>query len=72
MAIPPVAIAQVATNESSFFRGLQQVYSLSLGWYPNDHLRFLLQFSHVDVDRLDAPGTTRIGQDFETIAQVAF
>jgi phosphate-selective porin OprO/OprP len=46
---------------------MQQVYSLSLGWYPNDHLRFLLQFSHIGVDRLNATGAT-LGQDFEAIA----
>jgi phosphate-selective porin OprO/OprP len=57
------------------FGGKQQVYSLSLSWYPNDYLRFLLQFSHVDVDRLDATGTIQVGQEFQEIAlrsQVAF
>jgi hypothetical protein len=39
---------------------MQQVYSLSLGWYPNDHLRFLLQFSHIGVDRLNATGATQV------------
>lgn len=66
-------VSQAATG--GVFGGTQQVYSLSLSWYPNDYLRFLMQFSHVDVDRLDATGTTQVGQDFQDISlrsQVAF
>jgi phosphate-selective porin OprO and OprP len=65
-----------AASTGGVFGGLQQVYSVGLNWYPNDFLRFQLQFSHVDVDRRDASnGTTQVGQNFEDIAlrsQLAF
>jgi phosphate-selective porin OprO and OprP len=48
--------------------GQQQIAALALSWYPNDWLRFMLQFQYVDVNKLNSAGTTQIGQRFETIA----
>jgi phosphate-selective porin OprO/OprP len=48
--------------------GQQQIAALALSWYPNDWLRFMLQFQHVDVSKLNSAGTVQIGQRFETIA----
>jgi phosphate-selective porin OprO and OprP len=31
------------------FGGQQQIAALALSWYPNDWLRFMLQFQYVDV-----------------------
>jgi phosphate-selective porin OprO/OprP len=50
------------------YGGQQQVAAFALSWYPNDWLRFMLQFQYVDVDKLNSSGTLQIGQRFETIA----
>jgi phosphate-selective porin OprO and OprP len=50
------------------YGGQQQIAALALSWYPNDWLRFMLQFQHVDVSKLNSAGTVQIGQRFETIA----
>lgn len=66
-------ILQSATG--GVYGGLQQIFGATLSWYPNDWVRFYLQFQYTQVDRLNAAGTTQIGQKFETLAgrvQVAF
>jgi phosphate-selective porin OprO and OprP len=50
------------------FGGKQEVASAGLSWYPNAHVRFILQGSHVDVDRLDATGKFPVGQSFWDVA----
>src|ERR1700731_2898900 len=50
------------------FGGQQQIAALALSWYPNDWVRFMLQFQYVDVNKLNSAGTIQIGQRFETIA----
>ena len=55
--------------------GFQQIAALGLSWYPNDWIRLYLQGQYVNVDRLNAAGTSQIGQHFFTLAgrfQVAF
>ena len=57
------------------FGGLQQIFGVALSWYPNDWVRFYLQFQYSQIDKLNAAGTAQIGQHFETLAgrmQVAF
>ena len=57
------------------YGGYQQVFGAALSWYPNDWVRFYLQFQYSMVDKLNAAGTAQIGQKFETLAgrfQVAF
>jgi phosphate-selective porin OprO and OprP len=51
-------------NSGTIFGGKQEIASAGLSWYPNDHVRFLLQGSHVDVDRLDSTGRFQVGQSF--------
>ena len=50
------------------YGGQQQVASLALSWYPNDWLRFILQFQHTNVNKLNSAGTVQIGQRVETLA----
>jgi len=50
------------------YGGQQQVASLARSWYPNDWLRFILQFQHTNVNKLNSAGTVQIGQHFETLA----
>jgi phosphate-selective porin OprO and OprP len=57
------------------YGGYQQVFGTALSWYPNNWLRFELQFQYVNVNKLNSGGTTQIGQKFETLAgrlQIAF
>jgi phosphate-selective porin OprO/OprP len=57
------------------FGGLQQIFGVALSWYPNDWVRFYLQFQYSQIDKLNAAGTAQLGQHFETLAgrfQVAF
>jgi phosphate-selective porin OprO and OprP len=50
------------------YGGRQRIAALALSWYPNDWLRFMLQFQYVDVNKLNSAGMTQIGQRFETLA----
>ena len=50
------------------FGGQQQIAALALSWYPNDWLRFMLQFQYVDLNKLNSAGTVQIGQRFETLS----
>ena len=44
------------------YGGQQRIGALALSWYPNDWLRFMLQFQYVDVNKLNSAGTVPIGQ----------
>jgi phosphate-selective porin OprO/OprP len=64
----------VDLNSDNIKGGEQQVYGVSLSWYPNPLVRFMLQGDYVDVNRHSAGGT-QIGQNFWDVAlrsQVAF
>ena len=64
---------QAATG--GVYGGRQEIVGVGLSWYPNNLLRFMLNWDIVNVDRLNAAGTTQIGQRFHTIAlrtQLAF
>jgi len=57
------------------FGGRQELFGLGLSWYPNNNVRFLLNWNIVNVDRLDSSGRTQIGQRFHTLGlrtQVTF
>jgi len=57
------------------YGGQQQIAALALSWYANDWVRFMLQFQHTNVNKLNSAGKVQIGQRFETLAgrvQVAF
>jgi phosphate-selective porin OprO/OprP len=48
--------------------GDQRIFSLGVNWYPNNALRFLIDWQHIDIDRLGTiPGppivnNTQVGQ----------
>ena len=59
--------------------GEQQITTLGLNWYPNNTVRFLLDYQWVSIDRLDPEDTTaiitavpgsgaQIGQDYQVIS----
>jgi len=47
--------------------GDQKITSLGLNWYPNNTLRFLLDYQWVKVRRLSATGAN-IGEDVNTLS----
>ncbi|MBL8542582.1 MAG: hypothetical protein JNJ63_02135 [Hyphomonadaceae bacterium] len=67
-----------ATPAGGVRGGEQTITTLGLNWYPNNVLRFLLDYQRVEIDRFDpenssivtaAPGVgAQIGQDFEAIS----
>jgi phosphate-selective porin OprO/OprP len=62
--------------------GDQQVFAVGLNWYPNQVFRFMLDFDHVQIDRLspsatnfNTPTGAQIGQTYNVVAlrtQAAF
>ena len=50
------------------YGGRQQIGAVALDWYPNDWIRFILQFQYVDVNKLNSAGKVQIGQKFEMLA----
>jgi phosphate-selective porin OprO and OprP len=59
-------VSQTVTG--GIYGGLQKIVGVALSWYPNDWVRFYLQFQYTNVDRLNSAGTVQIGQQFETLA----
>jgi phosphate-selective porin OprO/OprP len=51
-------------NSGPIFGGRQEIASAGLSWYPNANVRFILQGSHGDVNRLDPIGRFQVGQTF--------
>ena len=54
--------------------GRQKIWTAGLNWYPNNAIRFLLDYQHTDVSRLDSAGGD-LGARLDAVslrAQVAF
>jgi len=64
-----------SASTGGVYGGSQDVYAVGLNWYPNDQLRFMLDYDIINVDRLNAAGTTQVGQRIQAVAlraQAAF
>jgi phosphate-selective porin OprO/OprP len=64
----------LATPADGIRGGEQQVWTAGLNWYLNPVVRFMLDYQHVDVDRLNGAGA-QIGQDYDAVSvrsQLAF
>lgn len=64
-----------AAGTGGVYGGSQTVYAAGLNWYPNENLRLMLDYDFINVDRLNAAGTTQIGQRVQAVgmrAQAAF
>lgn len=48
--------------------GEQTTYTVGLNWYPNNNVRFMLDYVNGDVERVNAAGTAQIGQSFQALA----
>ena len=54
--------------------GEQKIWTAGLNWYPNNAIRFLLDYQHTDVSRLSSTGDD-LGARLDAVslrAQVAF
>ena len=51
--------------------GEQKIHTVGVNWYVNNNVRFMLNYLHVDVDRLNAAGTTPIGDEYDAVAMRA-
>lgn len=76
-----VSGSALAGNPAAVAGGIQRSYSLGLNWYPNDLVRFLLDFNHLSYDKINVVATkgaalgTPVGANFNAItlrAQVAY
>ncbi len=64
-----------AASTGGVYGGTQDTYAVGVNWYPNDHLRLMLDYDIINVDRLSATGTTQVGQRVQAVAlraQAAF
>ena len=71
----------LAAEPSAILGGRQTAYSIGLNWYPNDEVRLMFDFSHVDYQKPNAASVVGLplgapaGARFDTIAlraQVAY
>ncbi|HEX8232066.1 MAG TPA: porin [Caulobacteraceae bacterium] len=66
--------AGLATPLGGIRGGEQEIWTLGLNWYLNTAIRFMFDYQHVDIDRLNSAGL-QIGQEYDAIAvrsQLAF
>lgn len=60
-------IAGLPTPVGGIRGGYQKIWTVGLNWYPNDAIRFLLDYQHTDVSRLDAAGAD-IGAKLDAVS----
>jgi phosphate-selective porin OprO and OprP len=48
------------------YGGKQQIYAVGLNWYLNSNMRVMLDYSWIDIDRLDSAGAP-IGQQVQAV-----
>lgn len=63
-AIPTVATAACF---DAIRGGEQKISTVGLNWYLNPTIRFMLDYQHVDIDRLNAAGV-QVGQTYNALA----
>jgi phosphate-selective porin OprO/OprP len=67
-------LAGLATPKDGIRGGDQRIWTAGLNWYPNNAIRFMLDYQHTDVSRLSSSGTDA-GARLDAVslrAQVAF
>lgn len=67
-------VAGAATPAGGVRGGEQKILSLGANWYLNPSMRLMLNYQHVEIDRLTATGA-QAGQEFDAVAaraQVTF
>ena len=65
-------VSQTVTG--AIYGGLQKIVGLNLSWYPNDWIRFYLQFQYTNVDKLNAAGAVsklaRVSRPFPAVCRL--
>ena len=56
-----------ATPTGGVRGGRQSIWTAGINWYPNNAIRFLLNYEHTDVSRLNGSGVD-IGAKLDTVA----
>jgi phosphate-selective porin OprO/OprP len=46
-----------AATTGGLFGGIQRTYTAGLNWYVNSNIRFMFNYIHADIDKLNAAGT---------------
>lgn len=70
-----VTAGTAQTTTGGVYGGNQHTWTAGLNWYPNNNLRFMLDYIHATVDKLASNGTTQGGAKIDALAlrtQVAF
>jgi phosphate-selective porin OprO/OprP len=57
-----------SSTTGGVFGGKQQGYTLGLNWYPNTNIRFMLDYVHEDIDKLNANGVTPANAHIDAVA----
>lgn len=60
-------VAGVAAAADAVRGGRQKIYTIGMNWYLNPALRMMLDYQHVDIDRLNGTGA-QIGQKYNAVA----
>jgi phosphate-selective porin OprO and OprP len=55
-------------NDSTIRGGKQTIYTIGLNWYPNDNMRFMLDYLHAVVKKTQTSAPTDIGGDMNAVA----
>jgi phosphate-selective porin OprO/OprP len=67
--------AGAATPVGGIRGGEQAISTIGLNWYPNNVVRFLLDYQNGEIEKLNGAGTADTGEDFQAVSlrtQVAF
>lgn len=55
-------------NDATVLGGKETNYTFGLNWYPNNNLRFMLNYIHADVDKSAAAAPTDVGGTMNAVA----
>jgi len=55
-------------NDQTVLGGKETNYTFGVNWYPNNNMRFMLDYIHGDVDKTQAAAPTNIGGTMDAVA----
>jgi phosphate-selective porin OprO/OprP len=60
-------LAKTTPQTAGIEGGFQRVYTVGVNWYPNDNIRFILDYLHGNIEKTNSAGLNA-GQKFDAIA----